>query len=211
MSTIFVDKDFKISDLNVRLNVSHTAVGDLNVVLLSPNFTPYVLMMGRGGNGDNLNGTLFDDQAAVSVANGVAPFSGSFKPESALVALNGQGAKGGWTLVISDTLYGDKGELKNWSLEFNTVAPAANNLKRAIVRASVLGATVAGVAPIWKGGALLSIDSGAVSNPVASPPEAMPQTRALEASSIARNRMAGFLDQMIWSRLADELIGSRKK
>ena len=211
MSTIFVDKDFKISDLNVRLNVSHTAVGDLNVVLLSPNFTPYVLMMGRGGNGDNLNGTLFDDQAAVSVANGVAPFSGSFKPESTLVALNGQGAKGGWTLVISDTLYGDKGELKNWSLEFNTVAPAANNLKRAIVRASVLGATVAGVAPIWKGGALLSIDSGAVSNPVASPPEAMPQTRALEASSIARNRMAGFLDQMIWSRLADELVGSRKK
>ena len=213
MSTIWVDKDIRITDLNVKLNIEHTAVGDLNIVLLSPSFVPYPLVVGRGGTGDNFTATVLDDQAAVAIRDGVAPFSGSFKPEVSLASLNGQNARGGWTLVVGDTKYRDSGKLVNWTLEFNAQAQPAGNAAKAAVRTTHrASATVKDLESnnIWKGGALLAMQS-APAPEVALVSEARQVTSRLSAPATARARMVSQMDQAIWSRMMEESTGLRKR
>jgi subtilisin family serine protease/subtilisin-like proprotein convertase family protein len=107
----------QILDVNVRLDAQHTFVGDLRVSLISPVGTEVVLIDGRGGDGQDLTGTLFDDEASVSVADGVAPFTGGHRPDSPLSAFDGQDANGTWTLVVSDTTGLHSGTLLGWSIE----------------------------------------------------------------------------------------------
>ncbi len=70
-----------------------------------------------GGSHDNFTNTIFDDQATTSIANGRAPFTGSFKPVGSLATLNGLNANGTWTLQISDTVAQDSGTLNSWSVQ----------------------------------------------------------------------------------------------
>jgi uncharacterized protein YhjY with autotransporter beta-barrel domain/subtilisin-like proprotein convertase family protein len=100
-----------ITDLDVRIAVSHTFDGDLRFTLASPTATSVILFNRRGGGGDNLQDTLFDDSAAIAISAGVAPFSGSFQPEALLAAFNGQNPNGIWTLTVEDLAGGDVGTL----------------------------------------------------------------------------------------------------
>jgi hypothetical protein len=59
---------------------------------------------------------VFDDDAATSVTGAAAPFTGSFRPEGDLSALEGTLATGDWTLRISDTSRKVTGTLVSWSL-----------------------------------------------------------------------------------------------
>ncbi len=213
MSTIWVDKDITITDLNVKLNIEHTAVGDLNIVLLSPRFVPYTLVAGRGGVGDNFTATVLDDQASVAIREGVAPFSGSFRPEVSLAGLNGQNARGGWTLVVGDTKYRDSGKLVNWTLEFNAQAqPQGTAVKMAAREKARASATLKEiqVANIWKGGALLSIQSDAAPSVALEPANPQAPPRLFQPTAI-RARMVAQMDQAIWARMVEEGMGSRKK
>jgi subtilisin-like proprotein convertase family protein len=99
-----------ITDVNVRLNITHTFDADMDISLISPGGTVTLdLSSDNGGSGDNYRVTLLDDSAATAVTAGVAPFNGSFRPEAALSALNGLDANGVWTLRIVDDLGGDVG------------------------------------------------------------------------------------------------------
>jgi len=212
MSTIWVDKDITITDLNVKLNIEHTAVGDLNIVLLSPRFVPYTLVAGRGGTGDNFTATVLDDQASMAIRDGVAPFNGSFKPEVSLAGLNGQNARGGWTLVVGDTKFRDSGKLVNWTLEFNAQSQPEGSAVQMAARAKArASATVKGiqVANIWKGGALLSIQSDAA--PAVAPQPGSSEAPPRLAPLAPRARMVSQMDQAIWSRMVEEGLGSRKR
>ena len=107
-----------ISDVNVTLNISHTFDSDLTVLLISPQGTSIQLFSGVGGAGNNFSNTVLDDQAATAITDPAAtpPFAGSFQPQEALSAFNGEDPNGIWTLVVQDDVPGDDGVLNGWSL-----------------------------------------------------------------------------------------------
>ncbi len=110
-----------IQDINVRINITHTFVGDLVVSLVSPAGTTIPLINRRGGSGLNFTNTVLDDEAATSIttiASGGAPFTGSFRPESPLSAVDGQNPNGTWQLRVRDAASLDVGVLVNWSITF---------------------------------------------------------------------------------------------
>lgn len=131
-STLKVTRDITIKDLNVQVNASHSYVGDLRMTLIAPDGTKVVLFNRRGGNGDGLNNTVFDDEGTNSIYRGTAPFAGSFKPEYVLSAFDGKNAKGTWQLVIEDSALLDTGSLNGWSIKVDGAQKAASATPRAV-------------------------------------------------------------------------------
>lgn len=136
-STINVTTDFYISDLNLATNITHTYDSDLLITLKSPTGQIVTLANRRGGSGDNFKSTWFDDEATKAISAGIAPFTGSFKPETSLTAFDGKNAKGVWTLSITDKASGDSGSLTYWGLKFSgqpitptTTASGPKNIKK---------------------------------------------------------------------------------
>lgn len=101
-SSISISADSLVADVNVVVNLTHTYTGDLAIWLISPNGTMVQLFNRRGGGGDNMSATTFDDEAGTLISSGSAPFTGSFRPEAPLSAFDGATAKGTWTPRISD-------------------------------------------------------------------------------------------------------------
>jgi subtilisin-like proprotein convertase family protein len=116
-----------VVDVNVRVSLTHTWDSDVDMFLRHPDGTLVELSTDNGSNGDNYTNTLFDDEAAVGVAGGTAPFTGSYRPEGLLAALDGKPAAGTWKLEIFDDENQDTGSLTSWSLEMTTsAAPICN-------------------------------------------------------------------------------------
>lgn len=115
-STITVLDNMSISDLNVRITLSHTYVSDLSITLTSPTGQTITLFSRHGGSGDNLSNTGFNDEASISIASGRAPFTGDFRPVQSLTAFDGRNAQGTWTLRVRDNATRDIGTLQSWSL-----------------------------------------------------------------------------------------------
>lgn len=116
-SVIFIPDGRTITDVDVRVNIQHTYVGDLRITLTGPQGQSVLLVNRRGGPGQNFTGTIFDTQAGTPVTLGAAPFTGRFRPEQSLNALNNTSAQGNWTLRIEDLRAGDAGTLLNWQLD----------------------------------------------------------------------------------------------
>jgi subtilisin-like proprotein convertase family protein len=112
-----------VSDMNVRINLTHTYDGDLAISLLSPAGTQVSLSNRLGGSGQNFTNTVFDDEASTAISAGSAPFTGSFRPSSTLNAVDGQGLSGNWRLRVEDLANIDSGSLISWSVEFVTACP----------------------------------------------------------------------------------------
>lgn len=123
--TLNVTQNLTIDDLNVRVNLTHTYVSDLLITLTSPAGRTVTLFNRRGGSGDNLTNTVFDDEGAGSIVTAPAPFNGTFRPESALSAFDGSSTKGAWRLMISDLAAADTGTFQNFSLVVTPRATAS--------------------------------------------------------------------------------------
>lgn len=124
--TMSIGSSMVIQNLAVRLNVTHTWVGDLLITLRGPSGQTVTLINRRGGSGQNLTDTIFSDSANASVASGVAPFNSVFRPESPLSVFNGSNVRGYWTLTISDQAAGNTGRLNSWSLIVNSANGSAS-------------------------------------------------------------------------------------
>lgn len=111
---------------SVCMNITHGDVGDLEIVLRSPDGTVVPLTMQNGGNGNNYATTCFTATATQPIKFGTAPFNGSFLPEGHLGAVNnGQNANGTWSLCILDRRNGSgTGTVNSWSLTFSNTTPA---------------------------------------------------------------------------------------
>ena len=109
-----------IGDINVTLTIHHTFDRDLVITLIAPDGTKVTLANRDGSSFDNYINTVFDDQANTSIANGSAPFTGSFRPIGSLGDLNGKNANGVWTLQVADVARQDTGTLDSWSLAITT-------------------------------------------------------------------------------------------
>ena len=115
-----------VDDVNVRVRLNHTFDGDLVISLVHPDNTIVNLSNNRGGSGANYGSgtndcagtpTVFDDEAAVTIASGTAPFAGTFRPDSPLSALDLKHTEGTWKLRISDTAALDVGTVGCVTLE----------------------------------------------------------------------------------------------
>jgi subtilisin-like proprotein convertase family protein len=127
VSSLFVPVSGRIKDLNVRLNVAHTFVGDLKVELTSPDNSTTVRLVEHAGGpnngGDNLVDTVLDDEASTVIGTGAsaAPYTGSFRPMGdQLSRFDGQQQQGTWKLRVSDRYENDTGSLLGWGLTIRT-------------------------------------------------------------------------------------------
>lgn len=117
-SFIRIDKGFTINDVNVTLNIIHSRDSDLTVILESPDGTHVTLFSNVGGGGANFTNTTIDDEATTDITAGMAPFSGSFRPQNNLSAFDGENSRGYWRLWVEDTMVGQTGSLQSWSMTF---------------------------------------------------------------------------------------------
>jgi len=107
-----------ISDVNVSVNVSHTYVGDMQIVLVGPApVQTQVLLFSNGcDNGvatQGLNAT-FDDQG--SIANCTPTVTGNILPADPLSAYNGTNPQGSWLFAIRDLAAQDTGTVNSFSI-----------------------------------------------------------------------------------------------
>lgn len=119
-SVVSVAETGAVQDVDVKVNITHTYDGDLTLTLIGPNGASVALSNRRGGSGDNFTDTVFDDQATTPIANGTAPFTGSFKPDGSLATLSGIPANGTWTLKAVDGAGSDTGTITGWTLTLRT-------------------------------------------------------------------------------------------
>jgi hypothetical protein len=75
-----------------------------------------VLSENNGGTDDDYDGTVFDDEAMVSIVNGTGPFDGDFIPQNPLSAFDGEQSAGVWTLIVEDDALFDTGTLNAWAV-----------------------------------------------------------------------------------------------
>ena len=129
-----------VTGVNVLFNITHTWDGDMTMFLKSPNNDVINLVNGRGGSADNFTNTVISSASAVSLATGVAPFTGTFAPDGSLVAVAPAGytptaatfpafyasnpKNGTWGFAVRDNAGGDVGTILNWTLSINYAIPA---------------------------------------------------------------------------------------
>ncbi len=124
-SELVVADDVILNDVNVRVEIAHTWVGDLTLTLSNPSRSvvlldrPGVPASGFGCSNDNMDVT-FDDGAGGDLENHCADtdpwFVGSADPAGSLADFIGDSSAGTWTLNVSDAASGDLGEITNWEL-----------------------------------------------------------------------------------------------
>jgi subtilisin-like proprotein convertase family protein len=126
-SQLTVPASATIADLDVNVNMAHAWVGDLSMVLTHQNTGTAVTIIDRPGvpastygcSGDNILATL-DDEAAAPVENqcsGTPTISGTFTPNNALSAFDGENSSGTWQLSVTDNFTSaDAGTLNAWSI-----------------------------------------------------------------------------------------------
>lgn len=103
----------------VTLSIQHTYDGDLQVHLVSPTGVEVTLFDNVGANGQNFTNTQLKQQYTTPIAQGSAPFNGTYKPQGDLGLFNnGSNGNGTWYLKIRDTGPQDTGKVTNWSIRF---------------------------------------------------------------------------------------------
>jgi subtilisin-like proprotein convertase family protein len=129
VSKIRVKNPGTISDLNVRVRVSHGYDADLTITVKPPHSDFRHLTREYGNDGNNFgtgaksckgNFTVFDDEALTPISAGVAPFAGPFQPYNSLLPADGTSRKGTWKLFVVDDNYGDGGTLHCWQVQVQT-------------------------------------------------------------------------------------------
>jgi subtilisin-like proprotein convertase family protein len=130
-AVIEVPDHFPIHDLDVRINITHTNVFDLQLLLQDPFGSRICLNMydfkDEFGIYPNYTGTIFDDEALLFIEQGEPPFTGRFRPRQPyeLALFDGRDAYGTWSLQIYDMYDWDTGTLDSFELTFTTPEPAS--------------------------------------------------------------------------------------
>jgi subtilisin-like proprotein convertase family protein len=119
-SAINVADSFVMGRVAVDLNIDHTFMADLDIVLQTPAGNDIALATDVGPTTSaayNWNGRL-DDYAAIPLAGFPNVTGQVLQPELAtrLAYLDGERANGTWTLAIRDDATADTGTLNGWSL-----------------------------------------------------------------------------------------------
>jgi uncharacterized repeat protein (TIGR01451 family) len=91
------------------------------LLLISPAGTVVTLSNRHGSDNDSYINTVFDDEAAISIAAGYPtawpPFTGSYRPDSPLSVLRGETINGTWKLKVVDVALDDAGSIGAFGLD----------------------------------------------------------------------------------------------
>ncbi len=121
-STLTINDNVTITDLNVMVSITHTWIRDLRISLIGPNATEVVLLnLLEQDDAVNMIQTWFDDEAAIPMDLGTPPFTGSFVPQEPLSVFDNISAQGTWTLRVEDQFAVDTGTIDAWAIEVNPV------------------------------------------------------------------------------------------
>ena len=108
-----------VSDVTVTLSITAPDASSLTLTLISPSGSR-ILLANREpfpfAGGQDYSSTTFSDQASLSINQGFAPFSGSFRPVSSLAQLAGQVPGGTWRLEVTSSQSPLSATLTSWSL-----------------------------------------------------------------------------------------------
>jgi subtilisin-like proprotein convertase family protein len=116
ISELTVSDTGEIIDLNVMVHITHEYDGNLDIFLIAPDGTRVELFTDVGKNNPNFDNTILDDEAAQSITDGSAPFSGSYRPEGSLADFVGKDINGLWALEVTDDWRNEGGTLESWCL-----------------------------------------------------------------------------------------------
>ena len=127
LSKIKVRTTGRIRDFEVGIRINHSADGDLNIYLVSPQGKFVELSTDNGGGGNNYGTgpnscrgsgsfTVFDDEAGRSIRAGSAPFPGAYVPQTPLRTLDGDPIRGTWRLMVFDDDPGSTGAIGCFAL-----------------------------------------------------------------------------------------------
>jgi subtilisin-like proprotein convertase family protein len=115
-STIIVPDVGIVQNMTVKVNITHPYVSDLDLRLNTPDPVMITLASGLGFEGDDYINTVFDNAAAAPIADGIPPFTGSFRPDTPLPSLIETNSAVSWQLGAVDHRPGDEGFIKSWSV-----------------------------------------------------------------------------------------------
>lgn len=99
-STMTYAQTGTVASVKVRVNITHTYQGDLEVSLIAPDNTTVLLHNRTGAGTDNIN-TEYPDLTV---------------PAQALSAFTGKAINGGWKLKVRDLAAADTGSIVSWTL-----------------------------------------------------------------------------------------------
>ena len=117
--------DAVIVDVDVTVDVSHNALQEVSLVLISPFGTRVELSTNNGGSTADYTDTTFDDQALNSIVGAPTPITGTYYPQGYLADFNGESTLGTWLLELSDSLQASAdGVINSWSVTITTAADA---------------------------------------------------------------------------------------
>jgi subtilisin-like proprotein convertase family protein len=129
-AVIEVADHFIITDLDIGISLTHTSAFDLQIFLQSPTGRRICLNMydfeKEFFEGQDYTNTIFDDESLLSIKDGVAPFTGRFRPLEPykLSKFDGQDSFGSWHLQIYDAYWWDTGTFNRLELTITAPEPA---------------------------------------------------------------------------------------
>ena len=127
LSSIEVDFNYTIIDLDVLVDLEHTYTDDLTLYLETPNGERILLSRALGDEGDNYTQTTFNQEATLNISQSQPPFTGSFVPLQDLSILYGTSSYGTWKLIVLDQYKNDTGTLLQFQLNFCVEGNIENN------------------------------------------------------------------------------------
>lgn len=126
ISKISVTENLPVTDVNVKVNITHEYASDLRLILVSPTGAEVVLNEGDGlKSGKDYINTVFDQEATSHISSVAAPFTGSFIPSGDLSKIYGTMSAGNWQLQVIDQFGPDGGSFDEFTLELCLAKPLA--------------------------------------------------------------------------------------
>ena len=126
-STLTINDPRILVDIDVRANISHSWVGDIQIILSHLETGKSTTLINRPGfpettfgcENDNI-AVILDDEITSPIEHKCASIppaiSGIYKPDEPLNIFDGMPLSGTWSLVISDNNKSDAGRLNDWCL-----------------------------------------------------------------------------------------------
>lgn len=117
---------YTIGDLNVRLNITHTYVQDMTILLEGPAAigSPVITLFQEAcGDHDDID-CILDDSGNDPQCSGSPSISGNIAPFESLSSLNTLPADGEWILRVNDPWNGDGGTINLFSIDLCRLSPS---------------------------------------------------------------------------------------
>ena len=128
-----------IGDINVRMNITHTWIGDITVTLQGPAAigSPIITLLDIPcGDNRNIN-CIMDDDGDIPACSGVPAITGNIAPVDPLSSLNSLPADGEWILRVLDHNNEDGGTINSFIINLCRVQNALAIDENPIMNSSI--------------------------------------------------------------------------